>query len=41
MYLVCLHPNQPNFQRLEVPHLKTEMEELFRERKAVVKQAML
>ena len=38
MYLICLHPNQPNFQRLEVPHLKTEMEELFLERKAVVKK---
>ena len=29
MYLVCLHPNQSNFQRIKVPHLKEEMKNLF------------
>ena len=31
MYLVCLHPNNKNssFQRFEVPHLKSEINDLF------------
>ena len=41
MYLVCLHPNQSDFQRLEVPHLKSEMEDLFKERKKEVASSML
>ena len=34
MYLVCLHPNNfnKNYQRIEVPHLKTEMDNLIKER---------
>ena len=41
MYLVCLHPNKPNYQRLEVPHLKSEMEELFQKREKYISQSML
>ena len=28
MFLVCLHPNKPNYQRIKVPHLKAEMLDL-------------
>ena len=33
MYLISLHPNKPNFQRIKVPRLEEEMNELFKERK--------
>ena len=38
MYLICLHPNNQNdsYIRLEVPHLKTEMDDLMQLRKSIV-----
>ena len=39
LFLVCLHPNNfnKNYQRIEVPHLKTEMDNLIKERIAEIK----
>jgi ATP-dependent exoDNAse (exonuclease V) beta subunit len=38
LYLVCLHPDNPykTYQRIEVPFLDTEIDNLFKERKEVV-----
>jgi len=38
MFLVCLHPDNPSqsYERIEVPHLKTEMAELVRQRKNLI-----
>merc|ERR1711871_1192929 len=38
LFLVCLHPNNfnKNYQRIEVPHLKTEMDNLIKERIAEI-----
>jgi len=40
MYLVCLHPNKPNFQRIKVPRLEEEMNELFKERKKSITKSI-
>ena len=33
MYLVCLHPNNENYQRIQVANLSSEMADLFEQRK--------
>jgi len=36
LYLVCLHPNQKTYDRIEVPFLDKEMNDLFEYRKTQI-----
>ena len=38
LYLVCLHPNQESFQRLEVPIMDAEIDDIFEFRKNQISQ---
>ena len=36
LYLVCLHPDKKNYQRIKVVNLENEIKELFNERKKIL-----
>ena len=41
MYLVCLHPNNENYQRIQVANLSSEMADLFEQRKKQLENKQL